>query len=56
MNPVVVRGMLDGENFAANATPARAAETRAGVAVHTMLGNQATRTSTHRVQNVSVAL
>lgn len=54
LNPL----MLDGENFAASAAPTRAAETRAEVAVLTMLGNhwQATRTSTHRARNVAAAL
>lgn len=58
LNPVVVRGMVDEENFAANVTPARAAETRAEVAVRTMLGNhwQAAQTSTRCVQHTASAL
>lgn len=57
LNPVVVRGIVDEENFAANVTPARAvAETR--VAVRTMLGNhwQAAQTSTHCVPHTASAL
>ena len=38
LKPVVVRGIVDEENFAPRAAPANARETKAEVDVHTMLG------------------